>query len=424
MAQRNFPKSAASTRTTTTLVAQWAKDSAADPSKSRFVLAYTNVDVDRLNADIRAVRKERGELGENHSFQTKHGRADFAERDRIQITGTDKAKGLNNGTAGTIESIEGDKIAVLLDGRRGDKRIEFDAKEFKDFRHGYAGTIYKVQGSNLDQTYLYHSEHWRSAASYVAWTRHKDKAELFASHDVAKDVKQLARQMARVDDRRAASHFHQVGAPVPVPELAVRDLPKPEVATWKPEPTIVRPADWAESPGMVAQQQSAMQAVRRASSITQAPAPNRAPPSAPALPVKTVEQTPPPNPPEPARAEPTAKKLPKIEVRPQPPQPAIEKKPTHGTRANVSANFAAPITPEPAKKPEPEKTPQQPAPAVVQKPTPDAADWRSEARKHLDALRERSGSDKSKGDKKDKKDLSHDPTRDEPGGRGGGGRTR
>ena len=219
------------------LVSQWAKDSAADPSKSRFVLAYTNIDVDRLNADIRAVRKERGELGEDHKFDTKHGRGlEFAERDKIQFTGTDKRKGLINGAAGTIERIEGDRIAVRLDGR-GDKRIDFDAKAFQDFRHGYAGTIYKVQGSTLDQTYLYHSEHWRSAASYVALTRHRDKAELFASYDVAEDLKQLARQMARVDDRRAASAFYENGiAPAAEPTVAAPAAPAGDQSMSKYQP--------------------------------------------------------------------------------------------------------------------------------------------------------------------------------------------
>jgi len=254
------------------LVAQWAKDSAAAPDKSRFVFAYTNADVDRLNADIRTVRKERGEIGgEDHAFQTKHGTAEFSERDRIQITGTDKGRGLINGAAGTIEKIEGDTIAVRLDGR-GEKRVEFDAKEFQDFRHGYAGTIYKGQGRTLDQTYLYHSEHWRSAASYVALTRHRDKAELFVARETAADVKQLSRQMARVDDRRAASHFHQLGTPVPVPEIAVRDLPAPEILAPKPDLTTSQPRQWAESPGMVAQQQSAMRALRNVERVASPPA--------------------------------------------------------------------------------------------------------------------------------------------------------
>jgi Ti-type conjugative transfer relaxase TraA len=206
------------------LVAQWTKDSAADPSRSRFIFAYTNADVDLLNHSIRHVRKEAGQL-EHHdySFDTKHGRADFSAGDRLQFTGTDKSRGLYNGQAGTVKVIDGSKLTVLLDGR-GDRIVEFDASEFQDFRHGYAGTIYKGQGRTLDQTYLYHSEHWRSAAGYVALTRHRDKAELFVARNTAPDLKRLARQIARVDERRAASHFHEVADRDPVRPLSPREL--------------------------------------------------------------------------------------------------------------------------------------------------------------------------------------------------------
>ena len=108
------------------------------------------------------------------------------------------------------QDINGTTIHLQLDGRDG-RGIAFDAGEFKDFRHGYAGTIYKGQGRTLDQTYLYHSEHWRSAASYVALTRHRDKAEVFVARNTAPDLKELARQMARVDNRKAASHYFQIG---------------------------------------------------------------------------------------------------------------------------------------------------------------------------------------------------------------------
>ena len=79
---------------------------------------------------------------------------------------------------------------MKLDGKQP-KTITFDAASFDQFRHGYAGTIYQGQGRTLDQTYLYHSEHWRSAASYVALTRHRDKAELFVARNTADDVNQL-----------------------------------------------------------------------------------------------------------------------------------------------------------------------------------------------------------------------------------------
>ena len=188
------------------LVEKWARDTAADPSKSRFVFAYTNSDVTELNTALRLVREQRGELCQSRSFETKHGPADFAPGDRIQFTGTDKRQGLFNGQAGTVQEINGMRLTVALDGRSS-KAIQFDATTFQDFRHGYAGTIYKGQGRTIDETYLYHSEHWRSASSYVAMTRHSEKAELFVAREIAADLPELARQMARIDDRRAASSY-------------------------------------------------------------------------------------------------------------------------------------------------------------------------------------------------------------------------
>jgi ATP-dependent exoDNAse (exonuclease V) alpha subunit len=205
------------------LVAQWAKDSAAEPEKSRFVFAITNDDVAALNAALRAVRKGRGELGPDQMLPTAHGRENFAVGDRIQFTATDKQAGIYNGAAGTIEAIDGAHLAVRLDGRQP-KTIAFIAAAFDQFRHGYAGTIYRGQGKTLDQTYLYHSEHWRSAASYVALTRHRDKTDLFVARNTAKDLAELARQMARTDERRAASMFYPEEKIEPVPILTPAEL--------------------------------------------------------------------------------------------------------------------------------------------------------------------------------------------------------
>jgi Ti-type conjugative transfer relaxase TraA len=206
------------------LVDKWAKDSAEKPDKTRFVFAYTNDDVKSLNAAIRDVRKERGELEwEDHALTTAHGRANFSAGDRIQFTGTDKKQGIFNGQAGTIEAIDGKQITLRLDGRKP-KTVTFDAAGFDQFRHGYAGTIYRGQGRTLDQTYLYHSEHWRSAAGYVALTRHRESVDMFVASNTAKDVKQLARQMGRTDDRRAASQFHHRQPIGPVRPLAPDEI--------------------------------------------------------------------------------------------------------------------------------------------------------------------------------------------------------
>jgi ATP-dependent exoDNAse (exonuclease V) alpha subunit len=175
---------------------------------------------------LRGIRRARGELGRpDHRLDTAHGRQDFAIGDRIQFTANEKKAGIVTNAVGTIAAIDGSHIAVTLDGRTKQKKtINFDAASFGEFRHGYAGTIYKGQGRTLDQTYLYHTEHWRSAPSYVALTRHRESVALFVARNTAKDVKELARQMGRVDDRRAASMFHPDREIAPVPILTAAEL--------------------------------------------------------------------------------------------------------------------------------------------------------------------------------------------------------
>ena len=61
------------------LVARWKADTASAPGASRFVFAYTNADVSRINAELHAVRRERGELiGTDVRLDTQHGPAGFA----------------------------------------------------------------------------------------------------------------------------------------------------------------------------------------------------------------------------------------------------------------------------------------------------------------------------------------------------------
>ena len=181
-----------------TLVGQWAKDSAANPDKARFVLAYTNAEVAELNADLRAIRRARGELGEDHGLKTREGEQAFAVRDRVQFTASaedrrQRQSGLFNGAAGTVQSIDGARMTVALDAQKGatPRVVSFivganaGAGEFNAIRHGYAGTIYKAQGRTLDQTYLLHSDNWRASTGYVALSRHREDVKLFATEKPA-----------------------------------------------------------------------------------------------------------------------------------------------------------------------------------------------------------------------------------------------
>ena len=190
------------------LVAAWTRDGEERLGQSRFVFAYTNKDVDALNTELRQVRRERGELtGADVRLETKHGAAMFAVGDRVQFTDTDKKLRIYNGNVGTITGLDArtGQLTARMDAAGKDGReVTFAPGEFEGFRHGYAGTIYKGQGKTLDRTYLYHTEHWRSAASYVALTRQRESAQVFVARETARDAGQLARQMGRGEVRAAS----------------------------------------------------------------------------------------------------------------------------------------------------------------------------------------------------------------------------
>ncbi len=210
---------------TEALVQKYMHDSVTDPLKTRFIFAYKNTEVDQINAAVREARKQRYDISESIPFETKHGPAEFAAGDRLQFTGNDKLRGIYNGQAGTVKEIDGSRMTVQLDGRKQAK-VTFDADTFRDFRHGYAGTIYRGQGRTIDETYLFHSKYWRNASSYVALTRHSEKTELFVAREIAKDLPELARQMSRPDERHAASYYARQQ------DRPTKPLSPAELAAW------------------------------------------------------------------------------------------------------------------------------------------------------------------------------------------------
>ena len=184
------------------LVGAWAGDTKAEPSKTRFAFAWTNADVDLLNAELRAVRVGRGELGEtDHAFVTAHGKAEFAVGDRVQFTQTEKPLGIRNGETATILSLRPGAIEAKTD--RGDL-VRWNPEEFTGFRLGYAGTIYKGQGQTLDAAYVLHSVHWRAPAAYVALTRQRETIKLFVAESIAVNTRELAEQIGRQEQRGAS----------------------------------------------------------------------------------------------------------------------------------------------------------------------------------------------------------------------------
>jgi hypothetical protein len=252
------------------LVAAWTRDAAAHPGASRFVFAYTNRDVDALNAELREVYRARGALtGADVEFDTQHGKAAFAIGDRVQFTDTDKRRHIYNGNAGTITKLDGltGEITARLDAAGGAGReVTWFAGEFEGFRHGYAGTIYKGQGKTLDRTYLYHTEHWRAAASYVALTRQRDSAQVFVARETARDANHLARQMARGEVRGAS-----VAWATPEEVAKERTARQPDPATAERTAERTRPGEVRDEDTLRAKVRDALAARQTAKTNAEKP---------------------------------------------------------------------------------------------------------------------------------------------------------
>lgn len=185
------------------LLDRWQADTEADRG-ARFVFAYTNEEVRRLNDAMQAIEMDRGRVSDCITLETERGTLSVGVGDRIAFRGTWKPKGIYAGALATVQVIDGDRVTVRSD--RG-REITFDTREFTNIDLGYAGTIYRGQGKTLDQTYLLHTHHWRDAASYVAMTRAKGQTEVFVGRDQASGLPALAEQMSRQADRGATLRY-------------------------------------------------------------------------------------------------------------------------------------------------------------------------------------------------------------------------
>ena len=74
----------------TRLLSDWDQDSRTQPEVNRFVYASTNVEVNQLNRDIRAIRRRRGEVEEGLAVETSRGEFVIGVGDRLQFFGNDR----------------------------------------------------------------------------------------------------------------------------------------------------------------------------------------------------------------------------------------------------------------------------------------------------------------------------------------------
>ena len=184
--------------------AEIVKDAIADmdarPDGSRLVLAHRRVDVAELNDAIRAVRCERGELQNEHSYRTTEGERAFAKGDRLLFRENNRDLGVKNGMLGTVEKAEPGRLEIKLDTAKGPgtgRSVSVSMADYAAVDHGYATTIHKAQGATVGRSLVLASGSMDRHLTYVGMTRHRDQVTLYAGRDEFKDVAALSSRLSR-----------------------------------------------------------------------------------------------------------------------------------------------------------------------------------------------------------------------------------
>src|SRR5690606_32198109 len=111
---------------------------------------------------------------------------------------------------GTVDHVAPGRIIATLDGR-GD-RVSVPMGDYQAIDHGYATTIHKNQGATVDRSFVLASGTMDRHLTYVAMTRHRDGAQLYAAQDEFTD-RHAGQTLAsgRLVEHGAAPYEHQAG---------------------------------------------------------------------------------------------------------------------------------------------------------------------------------------------------------------------
>jgi hypothetical protein len=102
---------------------------------------------------------------------------------------------VKNGSLGTVAELASGAIAVRLDGREG-QEVEFRLDDYSALDHGYAATIHKAQGATVERAFVLATPGMDRHLAYVAMTRHRERAEIFASREDFQNFEALKERLS------------------------------------------------------------------------------------------------------------------------------------------------------------------------------------------------------------------------------------
>ncbi|WP_109227211.1 AAA family ATPase [Orientia tsutsugamushi] len=167
----------------------------------KLVITVRNKDVDILNSSIRSLLKANGTLKGTEYERSIDGRKkSYMAGDRIVFQKSYKDLQIQNSEFATLTSVSKNKFIAKTD---TGKEVSFDPSEIQ-FKHGYASTVYKVQGASIKDVYVLHNGVSNISSSYVAMTRHIKSLKLYCNNEATKSVNSLINQLSRPNEKSAS----------------------------------------------------------------------------------------------------------------------------------------------------------------------------------------------------------------------------
>lgn len=188
------------------LIDRWDRERIAKPDASSIILTHTTDEVSALNLEARDRLRSGGGLGPDIALQVERGERNFAVGDRVMFLRNDRDLAVKNGSLGTLQSVNRQSIAVLLDDGHS---VAFDTKDYNNIDHGYAATIHKSQGMTVDRAHVLATPGMDQHSSYVAMSRHRDGVQIHYGRDDFADEGRLARTLSRERAKDMASDYNR-----------------------------------------------------------------------------------------------------------------------------------------------------------------------------------------------------------------------
>jgi hypothetical protein len=182
---------------------------AAEPDGSTLILAHTRADARDLNDRARRILRERGGLGNDVAVAVsrevmqsdgtvviERSERILARGDRVMFLKNNRELTVKNGSLATVIQVTASAIAVRLDGQEK-RAVEFRLADYSALDYGYAATVHKAQGATVERAFVLATPGMDRHLAYVAMTRHREQAEIYAGHEDFRDFEALTERLSR-----------------------------------------------------------------------------------------------------------------------------------------------------------------------------------------------------------------------------------